>query len=91
MILPNTANMGIPICFFAYGQEGLGIASGISCVVILLHFTVGVFLAKKKFSLDVVIKSPPVYAIIISVIFFTNYKCKILHKKVKTMQFFYSC
>ena len=25
-ILPNTGNMGLPICLFAYGSEGLGIA-----------------------------------------------------------------
>ena len=69
LILPNTGNMGIPICLFAYGTKGLGIASAVASVIILFHFTLGIFLAKKKFSLDVVVKSPPVYAIIISVIF----------------------
>ena len=69
LILPNTGNMGIPICLFAYGTQGLGIASAIASVIILFHFTLGVFLAKKEFSLDVVIKSPPVYAIIVSVLF----------------------
>ncbi len=69
LILPNTGNMGIPICLFAYGTEGLGIASAVASVIILFHFTLGIFLAKKKFSLDVVVKSPPVYAIIISVFF----------------------
>ena len=69
LILPNTGNMGIPICLFAYGTQGLGIASAIASVIILFHFTLGVFLAKKRFSFDVVIKSPPVYAIIVSVIF----------------------
>jgi len=69
LILPNTGNMGIPICLFAYGTQGLGVASAIASVIILFHFTLGVFLAKKKFSFEVVIKSPPVYAIIISVIF----------------------
>ena len=69
LILPNTGNMGIPICLFAYGTQGLGVASAIASVIILFHFTLGVFLAKKEFSLDVVIKSPPVYAIIISVFF----------------------
>ena len=69
LILPNTGNMGIPICLFAYGTQGLGVASAIASVIILFHFTLGVFLAKKKFSLDIVVKSPPVYAIIISVIF----------------------
>ena len=69
LILPNTGNMGVPICLFAYGTQGLGVASAIASVIILFHFTLGVFLAKKSFSFDVVIKSPPVYAIIISVIF----------------------
>ena len=64
MILPNTGNMGIPICLFAYGTQGLGVASAIASVIILFHFTLGVFLAKKKFSFDVVLKSPPVYSII---------------------------
>ena len=49
LILPNTGNMGIPICLFAYGTEGLGIASAIASVIILLHFTLGVLLAKKSF------------------------------------------
>ena len=69
LILPNTGNMGIPICLFAYGTVGLGVASAIASVIILFHFTLGIFLAKKSFSLDVVIKSPPVYAIIISILF----------------------
>ena len=79
LILPNTGNMGIPICLFAYGTQGLGVASAIASVIILFHFTLGVFLAKKSFSLDVVIKSPPVYAIIISIIF--------LYFKIKTPLF----
>ena len=69
LILPNTGNMGVPICLFAYGTKGLGVASAIASVIILFHFTLGVFLAKKKFSLDILLKSPPVYAIIISVLF----------------------
>ena len=69
LILPNTGNMGIPICLFAYDIQGLGVASAIASVIILFHFTLGVFLAKKKFSFDILIKSPPVYAIIVSVLF----------------------
>ena len=69
LILPNTGNMGIPICLFAYGTAGLGVASAIASVVILLHFTLGVFLAKKSFSLKILINNMPIYGIIISVIF----------------------
>ncbi len=69
LILPNTGNMGIPICLFAYGTAGLGIASAIASVIILLHFTLGVLLAKKSFSLEILIKNMPIYGIIVSVIF----------------------
>ena len=69
LILPNTGNMGIPICLFAYGTAGLGVASSIASVIILLHFTLGVLLAKKSFSLEILIKNMPIYAIIVSVIF----------------------
>ena len=68
-ILPNTGNMGLPICLFAYGAEGLGVAGAISSIIILFHFTLGVFLASKKFDFNVVAKSPSFYAIIISVLF----------------------
>ena len=69
LILPNTGNMGIPICLFAYGTSGLGVASAIASVVILLHFTLGVLLAKKSFSMEILIKNMPIYGIIVSVIF----------------------
>ena len=61
--------MGIPICLFAYGTVGLGVASAIASVIILLHFTLGVLLAKKSFSLEILIKNGPIYAILASIAF----------------------
>ena len=69
LILPNTGNMGVPICLFAFVPAGLGVASAIASVIILLHFTLGVLLAKKSFSLEILIKNVPIYAILASVIF----------------------
>ena len=68
LILPNTGNMGVPICLFAYGTAGLGVASAIASVIILLHFTIGVFLAKKSFSFKILIKNMPIYGIIAAVV-----------------------
>ena len=68
-ILPNTGNMGIPICLFAYGKLGMGIAAAISSLVVLLHFTLNIFLAKRDFDFKVIIKSPAFYAIIITILF----------------------
>ena len=45
LILPNTGNMGLPICLFAYGSQGLGVSAAISSLIILFHFTLGVFSA----------------------------------------------
>ena len=67
-IMPNTGNMGLPICLFAYGSQGLGVAATISALIILSHFTLGVFLADRNFNFNVIIKSSPFYAIIISVL-----------------------
>ena len=66
-ILPNTGNMGIPICLFAYGSLGMGVAAAISSVVVLLHFTLNIFLANKKFDIKIIIKSPSFYAILFAV------------------------
>ena len=67
--LPNTGNMGIPICLFAYGSLGMGIAAAISSLVVLLHFTINIFLASKKFDINIILKSPSSYAVIIAVFF----------------------
>ena len=66
-IMPNTGNMGLPICLFAYGSQGLGVAASISALIILFHFTLGVFLADKKLNFKVILKNPPFYSIIISI------------------------
>ena len=67
--LPNTGNMGIPICLFAYGELGMGIAAAISSLVVLLHFTLNIFLAKRAFDFQTIFKSPAFYAIIVTVLF----------------------
>lgn len=69
LILPNTGNMGIPICLFAYGAAGLGVASAIASVIILLHFTLGVLLAKKSFSFKILFTNIPIYALVVSILF----------------------
>ena len=67
-ILPHTGNMGIPICLFAYGTQGWGVASAVAAVIRLFHCTWGAFLATKRCSFAIVLKSPTVYEIISAVI-----------------------
>ena len=69
IILPNMGNMGMAFCLFAYGSKGFSIASAIASMVMILHFTVNIFLAKGKFSLAPLLKSIPLYVICIAGIF----------------------
>lgn len=69
IILPNTGNMGMPICLFAYGTVGLSIATAITSIILVLHFSLGILLASRKFSAKPFLKCIPIYALIFSLIF----------------------
>ncbi len=69
LILPNTGNMGMPICLFAYGKLGLAIATAATAMILVFHFSINILLASKKFSIKPLIKCIPVYALFISLVF----------------------
>ena len=69
IILPNTGNMGMPLCLFAFGTQGLAIATAITSTILILHFSVGILLASRKFSIMPLVKCIPVYALLFSLIF----------------------
>ena len=69
LILPNTGNMGMPICLFAYGKIGLAIATAITAMILVFHFSINILLASKKFSLKPLLNCIPVYALIASLVF----------------------
>ena len=43
-IMPNTGNMGLPICLFAFGSQGLGVAAAISALIIYVTLLLVFFL-----------------------------------------------
>ena len=69
IILPNTGNMGMPLCLFAYGNMGLAIATATTSIILVFHFSIGILLASKKFSLKPLIECIPVYALLVSLVF----------------------
>ena len=69
LILPNTGNMGMPLCLFAYGKIGLAIATAITAMILVFHFSLNILLSSKKFSIKPLLKCTPVYALLISLIF----------------------
>jgi len=69
LILPNTGNMGMPICLFAYGKIGLAIATSITAMILVFHFSINILLASKKLSLKPLLNCIPIYALLVSLVF----------------------
>jgi predicted permease len=69
LILPNTGNMGMPLCLFAYGKMGLAIATAITSMILVFHFSLNILLASKKFSLKPLLNCIPIYALLVSLVF----------------------
>ncbi|MEZ5483325.1 MAG: hypothetical protein R3E73_14585 [Porticoccaceae bacterium] len=44
MIFSNSGNMGLPLCLFAFGQEGLVLAVAYFLPLTVLHMSVGLFI-----------------------------------------------
>ena len=69
LILPNTGNMGMPLCLFAYGKMGLAIATAATAMILVFHFSVNILLASKKLSIKPLLNCIPVYALLVSLLF----------------------
>ena len=61
--------MGMPLCLFAYGKIGLAIATAVTAMILVFHFSLNILLSSKKFSIKPLLKCTPVYALLISLIF----------------------
>ena len=69
LILPNTGNMGMPLCLFAYGKIGLAIATAITAMILVFHFSLNILLASKRFSIKPLLNCIPIYALLVSLTF----------------------
>ena len=59
----------MPLCLFAYGKFGLAIATAVTAMILVFHFSLNILLSSKKFSIKPLLKCTPVYALLISLIF----------------------
>ena len=66
LMFANIGNMGLPVCLFAYGKEGLALAIVVFAVVMAGQFTVAVFFYSGTFSIRSVFNNPVIISIIIS-------------------------
>lgn len=68
LMFANIGNMGLPVCLFAYGKEGVALAIIIFAVFMVGQFTVALFLYSGSFSVTSLFKNPIVISVIISVL-----------------------
>lgn len=68
MMFPNCGNIGLPICLFAFGDEGLALAVSFFAVQAILMFTVGIGISSGKIGLKQLARSPIIYAVALAVV-----------------------
>ena len=68
LIFPLTGSMGLPVCFFALGDEGLALAIVYFTIGAVGTFTVGVAIAEGSLSLRNLAGSPVLYSVAVAVV-----------------------
>ncbi len=66
LMFPNIGNMGLPVCLFAYGDEGLALAIVVFAIILIGQFTVAIFLYSGTFTTSAIFKNPVILSILIS-------------------------
>jgi len=72
LIFGNTGNLGLPLAFFAFGEQGLGYAAVIFAIMAVYSFSAGVWLVSGGGSPVKALKEPMVWAAILGVVFLWN-------------------
>lgn len=66
LMFPNSGNMGVALCLFAFGQDGLAYAVTYFATMAGLQFSVGVSIASGKFSIRGLFTNPVLISIVLS-------------------------
>lgn len=69
LIFGNTGNVGLPLAFFAFGDQGLGLAVVVFAIMAIYSFTVGIWIVSGGGSPMKAIKEPLVAASVLGVLF----------------------
>ena len=68
VIFGNTGNLGLPLCLFAFGAEGLGLAVAVYLVYAVTQFVLGPLFQGREPAWRTLITTPMIYAALIGVI-----------------------
>jgi predicted permease len=62
----NSGNLGLPLCFFAFGEPGLAYGIAVFAVSSVFNMTVGQMISAGRLSPAVLLKTPVIYALVIA-------------------------
>ena len=62
LVFGNTGNIGLPLCLFAFGEEGLALAIVFFTVFLLIQFTFGIWVSSGHGSVGILLRTPLVWA-----------------------------
>jgi predicted permease len=68
LIFPNSGNMGMPLCLFAFGETGLGLAVVFFAVLAVAQFTLGPAIAAGRVDLRQMVRTPLVHAVALALL-----------------------
>jgi len=66
-MFPNLGNIGLPVCFFAFGDEGLAFALAYFLAGAFLHFSIGIMLISGQKWYTALMRSPIIYASVLAI------------------------
>lgn len=69
LMFPNGGNVGLPLCFLAFGAEGLALGIAWFAVGALGQFTVGITIAAGTASPGALLRQPLIYALALAFVF----------------------
>ena len=72
VVWANMGNMGIPLCLFAFGQEGLALAITYFTIDVVMMFTIGIAVSAGTFSIMRILKLPFIYAVVAAIVVMMN-------------------
>jgi malate permease and related proteins len=68
LIFPNSGNMGMPLCLFAFGEAGLGLAVVFFAVLAVAQFTLGPAIAAGRLDLKQMARAPLIHAVALALL-----------------------
>jgi predicted permease len=66
LVFPNAGNMGLPVCLFAFGQEGLALGISFYAVAAFSQYTAGIWIWSGRVSGSELLRTPLTWSVVLA-------------------------